>query len=329
MIGCNKTAEDEVVYLKNEHIKIGILPNVGGRMVYLNYLEDENLLKADKTQWFESDDERIVPSPNSGFKAYNGFITWIGPQSQWWLDQDVNAELRDLKSTWPPDPYLIYGHFKITKKTNTSITLIGPESPVSGVKLTKQYSLKSNELIIKVTAENIRKKTISFDIWSNARFDGFTDFIVPAFDEDLLKVEPKDPEFPKNTAYKIDDGFFYFDKEFPLKGEDDKVSKAFLHPQKGNIIAVRNNTFLLMDFDFVPKAQIHPNQGFIEVYSLLSDKKEDCLLELEHHSAYKTLKPGESSTLTETWSLFEFNVQKDHRDYYGFYKNIINDINEM
>ncbi len=323
MMGCSNTRKSNVVYLKNNHIKIGILPNVGGRIVFLSRIGGNNILKTDVDQWYESEEERIEPSPFSEFKAYNGLITWVGPQSQWWSDQDANPELQDNKSIWPPDPYLIYGNFEIVNKTETSLTMIGPKSPVSGVQLTKQYTLKDNKLIIKVTGENIRNRAISFDLWSNARFDGFTDFIVPSFDEDLLKVESTETELIQKLSYKIEDGFFNFIKDHPSKDDKVRKGKAFLHPQKGNIIAVRANTFLFMEFDNVEKNKIHPDQGFIEVYNEISNKDEDGgLLELEHHSAYKTLKPGESNTLTETWSLYEYSGPKDHRDYYSFYKEI-------
>ena len=322
MMGCSTASKNNVVYLKNDHIKIGILPNVGGRMVFLSRIGGNNILKTDVDQWNESEEERIKPSPFSEFKAYNGLITWVGPQSQWWSDQDVNPELQDAKSIWPPDPYLIYGNFKIVNKTETSLTMIGLKSPVSGVQLTKHYTIKNNKLIIKVTGENIRNRAISFDVWSNARFDGFTDFIVPAYDEDLLKVDSKESESVERLAYKIENGFFNFIKELPSKSDKARIGKAFLHPQKGIIIAVRDNTFLLMEFDSVDKNKIHPDQGFIEVYNEISNEDEDGLLELEHHSAYKTLKPGESNTLTETWSLYEYSGPKDHRDYYSFYKEI-------
>ncbi len=322
MTGCNKSTKSDVVYLKNDVIRIGILHNVGGRIVYLSYLKSDNLLKADKKLWDEPDDEKINPSPFSKFKAYNGLITWVGPQSKWWTDQNVNPKLRDNKSLWPPDPYLIYGNFEIKNKTDTSITLVGPRSPVSGVKLTKQFSLKGNKLIIKVAAENIRDRNISFDLWTNARFDGKTDFIVPSFAENLLKVESKETPIYQKLKSMTENGFFYFLKEPILKGNKSKVGKAFLHPEKGNIIAIRGKTFLLMDFDFIPKDKIHKDQGFIEVYNIQSSNSDDCLLELEHHSAYKTLRPGESTSLTETWSFFEYKGPKDHRDYFGFYKNI-------
>jgi len=322
MFGCNESITNDIIYLKNDCIKIGVLNSVGGRLVYLSHLEQDNILNADEKFWNISDDERINPSPFTKFKAYNGMITWVGPQSEWWTDQDVNPELLLNKSRWPPDPFLIYGDFEIIKKTDSSITLIGPNSPVSGVRLTKEYSIKSNKLTIKVTARNIRDRDISFDLWTNARFDSTTDFIIPAFTEDLLKVESKATTEYQKLESRTEEGFFYFLKEPMSKGDKPRVGKAFLHPEKGNIIAVRGKTFLLMDFDFVSRDKIHPDQAFIECYNKQSDKKEDCLLELEHHSEYKTLRPGESSIMVETWSLFEYMEPKDHRDYYRFYKII-------
>jgi len=314
---------NNIIYLNNDEVKIGVLPTVGGRLVYLSYFDSDNLLKADKNQWNESKEERIEPSPFSKFKAYNGFITWIGPQSKWWENQNINTELRDIKSVWPPDPYLIYGKYDIAKRTDTSLILIGRKSPVSGVKLTKHFTLSKNKLKIKVSAQNVKGKEISFDLWSNARFNQATKFIIPAYEEDLLRVESKKTELVDNLDYSIENGYFTFRQNTPLNGENDRVAKAFLHPKKGNIIAIKNNIFLLMEFDEVSPTQIHPDHAFIEVYNKISSKENDYLLELEHHSSYKTIKPGESHSMSETWSLFKYKYQlKDYRDYYRFYKDI-------
>jgi len=63
---------------------------------------------------------------------------------------------------------------------------------------------------------------------------------------------------------------------------------------------------LVMSFDFVERDQVHPEQGFVEVYKSLSATGADDLLELEHHSAYVRLQPGESHVLRERWQIYDY-----------------------
>lgn len=324
MIGCSNNKNDNVVYIENSFIKVGILPKVGGRLVYYSLINKENILKSDSELWNEPEGDRITPTPFSPFKAYNGFITWVGPQSEWWSNQDINTKKRDEKSVWPPDPFLIYGNFEIINRTSNSITILGPKSPISGVQLTKKYTLIKNKLIIKVDGKNIRDEDISIDLWSNARFDGYTDYIVPSYEKDLFKIEAKESKSNYKLDYNIDEGFFTFVENNLYKKNRVGVGKAYLFPEKGEIIAVKNSTLLLMEFNRVDKELIHENQGFIEVYNYLTNDKNNSLIELEHHSEYRTLKPMESMSIIETWSLYDYNYLHDHRDYYRFYKKIKN-----
>ena len=74
---------------------------------------------------------------------------------------------------WPPDPYLIYGDFKIKEQTDSYIKMVGPESPISGVQLVKEVTvLDDGRVSFKVTAKNIRDKDVSWDLWSNTRVNG-------------------------------------------------------------------------------------------------------------------------------------------------------------
>ena len=119
-----------MIYLQNDELKIGILSNVGARMVYLSYNNSENMLLADSTQWHEDSSQSIVPNANSEFKPYNGFISWLGPQRQWRVQQDENLERREQAAVWPPDPYIIYGDFEVVSHSSNSIVLRGGNSPV-------------------------------------------------------------------------------------------------------------------------------------------------------------------------------------------------------
>jgi hypothetical protein len=291
--------EGRVIYLKNDQIEFGILKDVGGRVVSFGLNGSENFLFSDSALWNEPESDRIIPTPESDFKAYNGFITWVGPQSQWWNQQTLNANRRNC--IWPPDPFLEFGSFTIEEQTATSITLRGPKSWVSGIQLTKSFSMFENRLEITVTAQNISDKSVSWDLWSNLRFDAYTNFRVPINSGGLLKIDAVENEYKEPVAYRVEHGHFTFVPTPAISKM--KVSKAFLQPSEGVIKIQFGSKVMNVRFELENREAIHPEQGHVEVYNCISVDEKSNLLELEHHSAYKTLKPGERMEMKEVWEV--------------------------
>lgn len=316
LLACNEESPVEakkVIYLTNSNLKIGILNEVGGRMVYFGTSEGINFLKSDSSQWHEPDSVRIIPSAYSDFKAYNGMITWIGPQSEWWKHQNLNQERLNSRAVWPPDPYLTYGKYQIIQKTDALLKIEGPPSPVSGLQLTKEYSISENKLQITVTAKNISDTIVSWDLWTNARFDSNTRYMVPTSEKGILRIDANETSEKEKMDDTCETGVFYFvPKEFSA-GKKQLYAKAFIYPEVGNMLAIKDKYILKISFEKIPIIQIHPEQALIEVFHSISSNGGDDLLELEHHSAYTTLKPGESFRLSETWSLHNNQFENEQQ----------------
>ncbi len=178
MFNCNEKQNnggEKLILLKNFQIEIGIIPDLGGRIVLLRKPGMKNILKSDPTQW---NDPLARPevSAFSGFKAFNGHIVWLSPQSEWWIKLDINSERRDNKVIWPPDPYLIYGDYKIAEKTDTSITTIGTESPVIGVQLIKKVSTDETLLEMEIHGPYLTLQPVESmhltETWQLFKYDG-------------------------------------------------------------------------------------------------------------------------------------------------------------
>jgi hypothetical protein len=249
----NDSSRDSVIFLENESVKVAFLPGVGGRLVFLGRPGGDNLLKSDTSLWREPVEERIVPSPESEWKSYFGHTIWPGPQSEWWEHQDMNANRRDEKSRWPPDPYLIYAPYRLVQQTDTSVWMEGPPSPVSGVQLKKKYALSGSGLEIEVIMTNISDAPVSWDIWSNARFEGSTLSFVPACEEGVTRVRSTETENVGGLDSVMFEGAFSLASPSLESGKSQWSSKAFLHPGQGAIVAVRNKSMLEMSFDYVER----------------------------------------------------------------------------
>jgi hypothetical protein len=212
----------------------------------------------------------------------------------------VNPERKREAPLWPPDPYLIYGEFTIINQSNNNITILGPESPVSGVQLTKSFTFLGDTLQISVTAKNIRNRPVSLDIWSNARFAPTSPFRIPATEHEIKRIEY--PTWADKISHTLSNGFFSFVPEAPTE-KSERVAKAFIQANAGEMQLFHKNEMLSIQFSPVEESKIHPEQALVEVYLTVSPNGIDGLLELEHHSAYDTLQPGESMLLDETWIL--------------------------
>ncbi|MFA9388602.1 MAG: DUF4380 domain-containing protein [Prolixibacteraceae bacterium] len=299
MMGYSQT---KVVYLENEYLKAGFLPDVGGRMVFIAPLGVRNFLYSDADLWDEPETDRIDPKPGSPFKPYNGLITWLGPQSAWWTQQDILPAKKKNADVWPPDPYIIYSNYTIVEATKVRLVLESPPSPISGVKLTKIFELTGDSMVIEVIARNIRKKDVSWDLWSNARFDAYTKFRLAVESEKDIRIDIDENLEIDFMRHSYVGGFFSFIAEKPSKSKEQRVSKAFIYPKRGEIIVTKNDWELFINFEKVERNLIHPEQALVEVYNKISTGGKTDILELEHHSAYKTLRPGQEMSSKEVWS---------------------------
>jgi hypothetical protein len=316
--------EEKVIYLARNEIKVGLLPDVGGRIVHLSTAGSENVLKSDPDLWNEPEGERPKPTPDTGFKAYNGHIVWLGPQSEWWLHQDVNPALKEKASPWPPDPYLIYGHYKTIGQTDHFIVLQSPESPITGMQLTKKIELRENgEIYFEVTGKNTRDEDISWDLWLNTRLDGYQKCYVPVGEKGIVRMDSEQTAKKDTMLYEVVDGYFTFLPQLPSGDKKIRVAKAFLYPARPLIAAFTGDALFMIHFDKHVMDEIHPEQALVEIYNAVTPDDEDALLELEYHAPYKTLKPGESMKAHEIWQVFPYDGGDSEKEQLDFLKEKI------
>lgn len=294
-----------MIELAYKKIRIGVLPDVGGRIVSLHYNGSENLLESDASQWEES--VRPIASPtNLDFKAYNGHEVWLGPQSQWWKLQDLNPEKKDSDLFWPPDPYISYGDFEAERVGENKLVLHGPASPISGVRFTKSITITENsEVVVEAKAENVRQDPVSWDLWMVTRVNGHNLNFVPAEAKDVEVGEPTHPHQGPAT-YKVENGYFSFTPLLKDKEHEECTAKAFVTPSRPFMASLSGKNLLMIEFAHHDRALIHPEQREVEVYSFATDKRETSLLEMEYHAPFETIPPGGFIETAETWRIHAF-----------------------
>lgn len=295
--------ELNLLILQNQQILVGIMPDVGAHIVLFRTHAGSNVLLSDPKLWTEPAPKFSTENPP--FLPYNGHIYWVGPQKGWWTQQDMNPGKKNKKDSWPPDPYLTLDKYEVVEKSNESVKLKSPASPVSGLQMVKEISIKGNKVFLKVTATNIRESDVSWDIWSNTRLPGNANVYVPVSKEGgVIKMEftAWTPDKDRIYPYDIKDGFLNYDIESVAADKEHVfTSKTFIYPSKPLIAAFSNDYLLLKRSSVVPKKEIHPDHAFVEIYKLINVPW--ALTEIEMHGAFTTLKPGESISFEENLEL--------------------------
>jgi hypothetical protein len=308
-----------IIVLENAGVKLKVMTK-GGRVIGLYQNNGSNIFKSPETI---SKIDVPEPQPNTQFVPINGHIVWAGPQQDFWKQQTVNKDLLKKESRWPPDPYLIYGAYQILRQTDTSVILKSPQSPVSGLQLTKNISIDhGGAVFFKVTGENIREEdTIAWDLWLNTRLDGNARCYVPVKDTSGI-VRTKQNRWNKSITglmHIVTEGFFTFIPQEVPENKSGRASKAFLIPNKPFMTGFTGEYALFIHFELYDPSLTHSDQSMIEIYNRVQkNQSENSILELEYHSHYKVLAPGDSISAYEKWEVFKYpgaNTTNAHIDF--------------
>jgi hypothetical protein len=278
----------EVIRISNETLFFEITPDIGGRLLTFSRQGKENFLEVGEAAVRDNPDPHVdAMAENIG---YFGHEMWVGPQSAWWTQQDINAERLAAKAVWPPDPYLVLGKNKIISQGTQQVTLQSPASPVSGVQLQKTYRLLTDQpdaIQLEVVAQNIRQQPVSWDIWFNTRVRPETKVYVPIKSEADVRIAPFPGDHLAPPAYRIEQGLFTFDPILPPTGKRLRRGKAFIQPSNGWMAGFYGDQLLIIQFELQARASIHPEQGQVELYlDYEPGNTATGLLEMEVHAPY-------------------------------------------
>jgi len=280
--------------------------SVGGRVVLLKTAGGENLLDSDPRLWKAPYPPPAIDTP---FKPWNGRIVWAGPQTGFWSQQDLKPEWKKARAGWPPDPFNETGRFEVVERTATLLKLKGATSPVTGLGLEHEYEITGERTVrMKTTATNGRATPVAWDLWPNTRVrtEGFP-YVLPD-PEQMLRMDGPRPDDPNVGAYpsEVRGGWLTLPPgRRPESGRKKLWAKAYVRPGTGTIAYFLGKQLLLIRAPIVPRAKLHGEQAFIELYRG-AGKGEDDILELEMHGPYETLAPGASMSFEQTFELLDY-----------------------
>ena len=296
----------ELIELTNGTVVVGVVPPLGGRVVLLKTTGGDNLLDSDAKRW-----KPPYPRPQLGtpFEPWNGRIVWVGPQSGFWSQQDLRPDLKKAKAVWPPDPFNETGRFEVVERTPTLLRLKGATSPLTGLAFEHEYEITGERTVrMKTTATNRRDTPVAWDLWPNTRVRPEGHPYVDLDPLQMLRMDGPRPDDGDAGAYpsEIRGGWLTLPPgRKPESGRKKLWAKAYVRPARGLIACFLGKQLLLIRAPVVPRARLHGDQAFIEMYRGV-DKKEN-LLELEMHGPYETLAPGAAMSFEQTFEILDYD----------------------
>ncbi len=315
--------KQDVLTLNKGDVTLKILPKIGGRIVFFSKGESGNILKSDSSLWHYKFTEPVEERIYNPILPFNGHIIWLGGQTDWWRRQNVKPEMKNKGATWPPDPFLIYGNYVVTQLNKSRAVLESLPSIYTGVRLIKKIEISDDgKVTLYAEAENIREEAISWDLWFNTRVDGYAKVYVPVREKKNLRMQYNSPDTFDKMPYKIIDGFFTFITQPPADGKQKRDGKALIYPETNKIFAFTQNTMFVVSFEKYDKTKVHPEHGMAEIYNSV-DKTGDALTELEYHSPYKTILPGEKIISKEVWRVVEYRNKQTDEDRIRFIRTYL------
>jgi hypothetical protein len=306
-----KKPASNLVVLSNGQIEIGIIPAVGGVLVHASLLGQANILNSDSTLWNESPEQRPSLDPKAPFKTYNGHITWLSPQGEWWTKQDSFPELKKTNARWPPDPVLTVGQYRIISQTANEITLQSPESHYSKVQFTKTYRIDGNKVYLSTSAKNTGGEPVSWGLWHNTRMNGWDFVFVQADSSTLRQNEYYNRGNIQKPELHYHDGFYTYDASAPENAKAVHKAKAFFDVKNPLIAGHHRKQWLIIRSEAIDNSQIHPDETRVQLYIENSYQAATDLQELEMQFAYQTIAPGASIEGAETWEILSASGKND------------------
>lgn len=222
----------ERIQLHNGVVELSATPAFGGRVLSFNLRGHPNVLRIG-----EAVDQQPAPkvSATAGDIPYLGHDVWVGPQSQWWMHQQVNLTRKAATAVWPPDPYLSLATTRAVTRSGDQLILEGVPSPVTGVQLRKRVALASTRadtVEVEAIARNIRKEPIAWDLWFNTRVAAGTRVFVPVADAADIRLQPPTEAGTVAPAYRHQGGVFALRADARQDGLIQR-GKVLLQPSAG------------------------------------------------------------------------------------------------
>lgn len=276
----------DVIIVESGLLKIGIAPDIGGRIISIQ-VDGEELLfhqkeHAGETFHFGSSDDRKELKRSLGFRLWGGDKTWVAPQEAWWEGIppiDLDAGVYELE------------------KSDEIIRLKSPICPETGIRIIREISLKDegrmdlNQIFVN-DSENIIKK----GIWDVTQFLRSMSVFIPT-DPEKIRGYPNEgdsvtlhPHYVKPSSHGWSEIKCGEPVHFKFGSMLDRGVIMAVHPLKDGFLLHGRRFNTVPDSDYAHRA-------VVEVYNSPTYD----YLELEIHAPFLPIQPKGSVSHSQEW----------------------------
>lgn len=242
---------EQLICLHEPPLKLCVDANLGGHVIEFS-LNGTNALATD------------TPAIGSTF--------WPSPQQAW---------------DWPPPPALDNAPYKVLQKT-PAIQLMSSVCAITGLQLSKSFSLSAEELVVQYTMINPGDTELRYAPWEITRVGGGITFY--RSDDPILDIS--------SGSVIAEGGHVWHEYQPQLQQQNEKV---FGNGSSGWLANAYNGLLLIKQFQPVPTADIAPGEAEVEIYG--HGDEEQPYIEVEQQGRYQTIAPGEQVHWQVKWRL--------------------------
>ncbi len=300
-----------VLVLKNDRIEFGVVPTYGAWVVLLRRPGASNIFGVPIKESpgtipaLECDDPEAL-------LAHRGHTVWLAPQSEWWTNQDTDAEKKAKKATWPPDPTIVRSVYRPVESSATRLVLVSPDSRISGVRVTKMFELAPDgKITITTTLRNSRGRPVSWAVWSKTRLPGESRCEVPLLPGTVpnqavrLETPSATDKMKVPLAVSVNGGRFRFEDGVIPVGRTARTSKAFIMKAERVVSASFGGQrftkrALSQSLDAGP---VPPGNAPVEVTQWIDINPANSFLEMDIVGSLVTMSPNGEVVFKEEWEL--------------------------
>jgi hypothetical protein len=287
--------------LKGEDVTLGVVPQVGGRIMSLTHRGEELFFVQEQYRGqvfnLSKDGDVSVEKKKLGFRFWGGDKTWVAPQDAWWEEMPP----LDLDS----------GTYACTVK-DSKIEMISPVCRETGLQIIRQIEMKKDETIhLNQIFINESKETIQRGIWDVTQLRHPFEVIVPASKENIKAY--RDDGLKIDASHKVSELFYSTSMKEPISKIvcDDRTHFKFkCIVRKGALVSLKRSKKGPVAFTrtfFVDKDAEYAHEGAVEVYN--SNRFD--YGEVEVHSPLFSLEPGGRYEHAQVWQIKRLANEQD------------------
>lgn len=274
-------------------VSLGIVPQIGGRIMSLLYQGEELFFVQDEYKGeichFDEGTDLRKEKQRMGFRYWGGDKTWVAPQEAWFADT--------------PPLVLDSGEYQIQLKEN-GVKMMSLPCRETGLQIIRDVVIQDEQTIaLNQTFRNISSEIVKWGIWNVTQMIRPFAVYLPAKKQQIRVYRGEDLIEHVGHKMSIDDDWVKVvcddNTRFKVGGMIDQgVILALRHTSTNNQKKQGETIALVRSFDIAAEAA-YAHDAIAEVYN----SAQYNYLEVEVHAPIQALQPDEEYCHSQVWKV--------------------------